>query len=147
MRITAKSDYAILALFHLAVDKANRPVRSRTIAARQEIPHRFLEQILLNLKKAGLVRSVRGAKGGYQLAVTPAQINLKDAIEAVEGSIHLLGNRETGIEPMEMESDRKLLQSVWVEIEQSFLNSLSSITLEDIIARQQRQRDVLMYHI
>ncbi len=145
MRITAKSDYAILALFHLAMDKANRPVQSRTIAARQQIPHRFLEQILLNLKKAGLVRSVRGAKGGYQLAVSPAEINLKDAIEAVEGSIHLLGNRENGV--MAVESDRKFLQSVWVEIERSFLEELSSITLEDIVTRQQQQRDVLMYHI
>ncbi len=145
MRITAKSDYAILALFHLAMDKANRPVQSRTIAARQQIPHRFLEQILLNLKKAGLVRSVRGAKGGYQLAVSPAEINLKDAIEAVEGSIHLLGSREDGV--MAAESDRKLLQSVWEEIEQSFLEELSSVTLEDIVTRQQQQRDVLMYHI
>jgi len=145
MRITAKSDYAILALLHLGVDKANRPVQSRTIAAKQQIPHRFLEQILLNLKKAGMVRSVRGAKGGYQLAVSPGEINLKDAIEAVEGGIHLLGNRENGATAVE--SDRRLLQTVWVEIEQSFLKNLSSVTLEDIIARQQQQRDVLMYHI
>lgn len=145
MRITAKSDYAILALLHLGTDKANRPVQSRTIATRQQIPHRFLEQILLNLKKAGLVRSVRGAKGGYQLAVPPGEINLKDAIEAVEGGIHLLGNRENGA--TSVETDRRLLQTVWVEIEQSFLKNLSSVTLEDIIARQQQQRDVLMYHI
>ncbi|HEV8130966.1 MAG TPA: Rrf2 family transcriptional regulator [Acidobacteriota bacterium] len=145
MKVTAKSDYAILALFHLATDKANRPIQSRTIAAGQQIPHRFLEQILLNLKKAGLVRSVRGAKGGYQLALPPSEISLKNAIEAVEGGIHLIGNREN--RAATVETDRKLLQSVWEEVEQSFIEKLSSVTLEEIVTRQQQQRDVLMYHI
>ncbi|HEY2933658.1 MAG TPA: Rrf2 family transcriptional regulator [Acidobacteriota bacterium] len=147
MKITAKSDYAILALFHLALDTANRPVQSRDISLAQRIPHRFLEQILLALKKAGLVKSVRGAKGGYQLAVSPSEISLRDAIEAVEGSIHLLGNREEDEIDEIIDNDRKFVKGIWTEIERHFIQDLASISLEDLKNRQQQQRDVLMYHI
>ncbi|MBI4455210.1 MAG: Rrf2 family transcriptional regulator [Acidobacteria bacterium] len=145
MRLTARSGYAILALFHLASDGANRPVRSRAIAEQQNIPHRFLEQILLNLKKAGLVRSFRGARGGYQLAVAPREVTLKDAIEAVEGSIYLLGSPES--RGMESEGERRLLRTVWAGIEESFIKSLGSITLEDLKNRQQAERNAPRYGV
>lgn len=143
MKITAKSDYAILALFHLAAESSSQPVQARDISVRQQIPHRFLEQILLNLKKAGLVHSVRGAKGGYQLALPPSKITLRHAIEAVEGGIQLFD----GAEGTDQKGDRRLLGGIWKEIESKFVESLESITLDDIKNRKQRGRDVLMFHI
>ncbi|MBI3939254.1 MAG: Rrf2 family transcriptional regulator [Acidobacteria bacterium] len=143
MKLTAKSDYAILALFHLAAASADIPVQSRDISVSHHIPHRFLEQILLSLKRAGLVRSVRGAKGGYQLARAPGEITLRDAVEAVEGGIQLFGV----IDSAGHDGDRRLLQGIWKEIEENFLGRLGSVTLDDLRNRQQQQRDVLMYHI
>ncbi|MBI2822785.1 MAG: RrF2 family transcriptional regulator [Acidobacteria bacterium] len=142
MKITAKSDYAVRALLDLALEGDSAAVQSRDIASRQGIPHRFLEQILLNLKKAGLVRSLRGARGGYRLARPAEQITLKDAIAAVEGSIHLFGGGQPS-----PERDLRLLQSIWLEIERAFLKSLGSVTLDDIRNRHRRQGEVVMYHI
>ena len=143
MKITAKSDYAILALFHLATEPSDQPVQARDISVRQQIPHRFLEQILLNLKKAGLVHSVRGARGGYQLAVPSNKITLRHAIEAVEGSIQLFdGEQGAG-----KKGDRHLLAGIWKEVEHKFVESLGSVTLDDIRHRKEQGRDVLMFHI
>ena len=142
MKFTLRSNYAILALFDLAAARDGAAlVQSRDIALRQNIPQRFLEQILLSLKRAGLILSVRGARGGYRLALPPRQITLRDAIQAVEGTIHLRGNALTESAPQ----GHQLLQSIWCEVEQSFLQTLAAITLEDLKNRQQPR--VLMYHI
>jgi Rrf2 family protein len=85
MKITARVEYAVLALFELALNSRERQVQAREISERQKIPLRFLEQIMIQLKKAQLVKSVRGAAGGYLLGRSPADITLRDVVEAVEG--------------------------------------------------------------
>ena len=86
MKLSAKTEYACLAVLSLAQDFAtDRPAQIRRIAAEQRIPDRFLVQILLELKRSGLVTSTRGAAGGYRLARPPHEISLADVIEAVEG--------------------------------------------------------------
>src|SRR4051795_11867390 len=86
MRLSAKADYALRASLELA--SAGEPhVKAETLARAQGIPLRFLEQILLDLKHAGLVASQRGAEGGYWLAKPPAEISLADVIRAVEGPL------------------------------------------------------------
>src|SRR5262249_35695574 len=87
MRISAKAEYACVAMLELAANHGKpQPLRIKTIADYQGIPQRFLVQILLQLKTAGLVVSVRGAAGGYQLARSPESISLADVINAIDDS-------------------------------------------------------------
>ncbi len=137
MRITARVDYAILALFELAQAPSAERLQAREIARRQKIPLRFLEQILNQLKKAGLVASSRGKAGGYVLARLSSRITLKDIVEAVEGECGLL--------------DRDVPEStvvrVWREIEREFLEKLESVSVRDLVHRKLEEDKVLLYHI
>ena len=86
MRISAKTEYACIAMFELASQYGSgEPVRIRQIAQRHDVPPRFLVQILLQLKGAGLVASVRGAAGGYQLLCPPDEISFGRVMEAIDG--------------------------------------------------------------
>jgi Rrf2 family protein len=85
MRISAKADYAVRAALELAAAPDGEPVKGERLSEAQEIPLQFLEHILLELKHARLVRTKRGAKGGYWLARPPDEITLADVIRAVEG--------------------------------------------------------------
>ena len=138
MRITARADYAILAIFELALHPVTTRVQARELAGSQEIPLRFLEQILIQLKKAGMVKSVRGAAGGYKLACPAREISLARILEAVEGDVTLLDSR---VKPS------CVLFKVWQEIEQEFVDKLRSITVEDLVRRKIQDDRVLVYHI
>ena len=138
MKITARVDYAILGIFELALNCRGERIQAKEIADRQSIPLRFLEQILIQLKKAGLVQSIRGASGGYVLAKDPVQISLKDVVEAVEGEVSLLDPR--------LNPNSTVLR-VWREIEEEFVEKLSSITLQDLVHRKLQEQQVIVYHI
>jgi Rrf2 family iron-sulfur cluster assembly transcriptional regulator len=85
----ARVDYALRALMDLAVQPPNRPAQSREVAARQRIPESYLNQLLVLLRRQGLVRSVRGAAGGYALGREPHQITLADLLTALHGEHYL----------------------------------------------------------
>jgi len=87
MHISSKGDYGIRALFDLAQHDGAGPVQSRDIHQRQAIDDDYLNQILLSLRKAGLIESIRGPQGGHQLARPPAQITVLDALQALEGPL------------------------------------------------------------
>jgi Rrf2 family cysteine metabolism transcriptional repressor len=112
--------------------------QARELAESQETPLRFLEQILIQLKKAGMVESVRGASGGYSLACSPREISLARILEAVEGDVTILDSR---VKPS------CVLYKVWQEIEKEFVDKLDSITIEDLVRRKIRDDQVLVYHI
>jgi Rrf2 family protein len=87
MKLSAKTEYACLAMLQMAQEYDNgEPLQLRRISDEQGIPSRFLVQILLQLKGAGLVASTRGAAGGYRLARSPQEISLADVIEAIDGA-------------------------------------------------------------
>src|SRR6266576_5917499 len=92
MRVSAKADYAVRAALQLA-SAPDGPVKGETIAEAQDIPLRFLENILAELRHAGLVQSQRGAEGGYLLARPPGEIALADVIRAVDGPLANVGGR------------------------------------------------------
>jgi len=138
MKITARVEYAVLALFELALGGADSQVQAREISTRQQIPLRFLEQILIQLKKAGLVKSVRGASGGYLLGRDASEISLKDVVEAVEGELTLLDSH--------LSAD-SMVYLVWREVEEDFLEKLSSINIQELVRRKIRQDGVLSYQI
>src|ERR1041385_5039306 len=111
MRVSAKVDYAVRAGAELAAS-ADGPVKGDRIAQAQKIPLKFLENILLDLKHAGLVQSQRGAEGGYWLSLPPDKISLADVIRAVEGPIaNVRGQRP---ELVEYRGPAAELQQVWV---------------------------------
>lgn len=85
MRLTAKSEYGLLAAIDLATCAGDRPVSAREIAQRRAIPARFLEQILVSLRKAGIVSAVRGAHGGFVFTRDPHEITVLEVVEALEG--------------------------------------------------------------
>src|ERR1700744_6630124 len=87
MRISAKADYAVRAAVELAAATDDKPVKADRLATAQDIPLNFLENILGELRHAGLVRSHRGAEGGFRLAKDPAEISVADVIRAVEGPL------------------------------------------------------------
>src|SRR5579884_2122312 len=87
MRISAKADYAVRAAVELAAAEDERPVKAERIATAQGVPLNFLENILSELRHAGIVRSHRGAEGGFRLAKAPNEITVADVIRAVEGPL------------------------------------------------------------
>lgn len=87
MQVSQKTQYALRAMFELARQQGQGPVRIADIAERQAIPPRFLEGILNQLRQAGLLRSIRGSRGGYELAVAPAEVTVGDMMRVIEGPI------------------------------------------------------------
>ncbi len=131
MRLTAKADYAIRAAAELAA-AGDGPVKGERLASAQDIPPKFLENILLDLNHAGLVRSQRGADGGYWLARPPDEITLADVIRAVEGP--LANVRGTRPEALDYHGAAESLRSVWVALRASLRAVLESVTLADLAA-------------
>jgi Rrf2 family protein len=87
VRLTAKSEYGVLASIDLACNYGEGPVSAREIAERRAIPPRFLEQLFVSLRRAGIVNAVRGAHGGFTLTREPSQITVLDVVEALEGPL------------------------------------------------------------
>jgi len=144
MRISAKAEYACVAVLELAANyQAPEPLRIKAIADAQGIPQRFLVQILLQLKTAGLVVSVRGASGGYQLARPPEKISLADVITAIDDrgltARSALGeaHRSPAVE---------VLLATWREVQEQEQRLLEGLTLADLLRRAQ-QSSSLSYQI
>jgi Rrf2 family protein len=131
MRVSAKVDYAVRAGAELAA-AGEGPVKGERIAQAQEIPLKFLENILLDLKHAGLVQSQRGAEGGYWLARPPEEIALADIIRAVEGPIaNVRGLRP---EQVEYNGAAEPLRDAWIAVRANLRAVLEHVTLADLAA-------------
>ena len=132
MRISAKADYAVRASIELATEEVVTPVKGERIADAQKIPLRFLENILGELRHAGLVQSQRGAEGGYWLSRPPAEITLAEIIRAVEGP--LATTRGERPEDLEYRGASQPLQDVWIALRANIRDVLESVTLADIVS-------------
>ncbi len=129
MRLSARADYAIRAAAELAA-AGEGPVKGERIAAAQEIPPKFLENIMIELRHAGLVRSQRGAEGGYWLARPASEITLADVIRAVEGPLaSVRGERP---EALAYRGPAKPLELVWIAVRANLRAILESVTLADL---------------
>ena len=132
MRVSAKVDYAVRAGTELAAAAGSGPIKGDQLATAQKIPLKFLENILLDLKHAGLVQSQRGAEGGYWLAKEPAEISLADVIRAVEGPIaNVRGERP---EQVEYPGVAEALRDVWIAVRGNLRAVLETVTLADVAA-------------
>jgi Rrf2 family protein len=130
MRVSAKVDYALRASIELAA-AAPGQVKGERLAAAQAIPHKFLENILADLRNGGLVASQRGADGGYRLARPPAEITVADVIRVVEGPIASV----RGERPDELGYDGTAvpLRDVWIELRAAMRGVLEQTTLADLV--------------
>lgn len=128
VRITAKADYAVRAALELA--GAGKPVKGDALAAAQGIPLKFLENILIDLRHSGIVRSQRGPEGGYWLAKPADAISVADVFRAVEGP--LASVRGESPEDLEYVGSAEQLRQVWVALRANIRAVLETVTLADI---------------
>src|SRR5262245_63772047 len=142
MKISAKTEYACLAMLELAAHYgSNEPVRIRTIADEHGIPSRFLVQILLQLKGAGFVASTRGAAGGYQLVKPPEEISLGEVMAVIEGQ----ETEPTSTSTASQSATGRVLSQAWRQIWREQHETLHSITFGDLVARVKRQSENMYY--
>ncbi|MCW2974846.1 MAG: transcriptional regulator, BadM/Rrf2 family [Actinomycetia bacterium] len=130
MRTTAKADYAVRAAVELASVGTGEPVKAEDIAEAQSIPLNFLENILAELRRAGIVESRRGAAGGYLLARAPEEVSIADVIRAVEGP--LANVRGMSPDALEYEGSAARLRDVWVALRANVRAVLEQVTLADV---------------
>ena len=131
MRITAKADYAVRAAAELAAAEGqSTPVKGEQLANSQSIPKNFLENILTELRRAGIVRTRRGAEGGYQLARPAAEITVADVLRAVEGPLAAV--QGTRPEQLSYDGAASHLPEVWVALRASLRSVLEHVTLADL---------------
>lgn len=147
MKISTRARYGLRAMLDLAMHFNGVPVLVKDIARRQAVSERYLEQLMLILKKAGLVSSTAGAKGGYILARDPASVRVKEIVETLEGSL-------TPVECVERKefcsrSGSCVTRQVWSRVGAAIAETLDSFTLKQLADLQEEgsKRKVPMYEI
>ncbi len=133
MKLSTRTKYGIRAILELAENHGAGPVQIKVIAKRQDISIKYLEQLMAMLKSAELVKSIRGAKGGYILAKPPSQIKLSDCFKSLEGPV-------ITTECLEDKSYCKrtadcVARQLWAEVQNAITNVLESMTLQDLVDR------------
>ncbi|WP_413173018.1 RrF2 family transcriptional regulator [Anabaena azotica] len=141
--LSAKVEYALLALLELATHHDKKvPLTMNEIAAKQPIPERYLEQILTNLRRAGVVQSQRGSKGGFLLVREPWQITLLEIVTLVEGERKEKENSETPT------IEKTLVLEIWEQANAASIEVLRGYTLQDLCQeREARAQNSPMYYI
>lgn len=135
MKVSTRGDYACRALLSLALHREDQPTSVRDIAERTGLPQPYLEQILLALKGAGLVRSKRGVGGGYVLARDPADMTLAEIVSAVDGPI-VAGDFGMPHQDGACEHEGQcILLQVWADVGEHMRSHLESYTLDDMVRR------------
>jgi Rrf2 family protein len=142
VRVTTRTRYAIRALYDLAFHRRGKAAQAREIAERQEIPPRYLEQILRDLRRAGIVEARRGPRGGYALARAPETVSLADVVRAVRGPLEQMFALEeaparAGRRPRRRaaEAEPDVPGLVWGEVTGRLIAVLESVSLQDLVAR------------
>jgi Rrf2 family protein len=134
VRISAKTDYALRAAIELASLNSDGPVKGEAIASAQDIPLRFLENILGDLRNAGIVESRRGVDGGYLLARPAEEIALADVVRAVDGPLaNVAGTRPN---QLEYRGSAEQLREIWVGVRAALRSVLEETTIADVAAKQ-----------
>ncbi|MCW6053960.1 Rrf2 family transcriptional regulator [Microcoleus sp. A2-C5] len=128
MKLTTRGHYSVKALLDLSLQPRFGPTSVKSIANRQELPAPYLEKLLIEMRRAGLVQSVRGSQGGYQLAREPAQISLGQILEAVGETIEPLPRHS----PDATQAEDWVTFSLWNRLHKKLAEALYSISLEDL---------------
>ncbi len=149
MKISTKGRYGLRAIIDLAINSSGDHVALYSIAERQGISENYLEQMFSTLRKAGLVKSVKGAQGGYILSGKPSEIKLGTVLRALEGDLSVVDDSET-IDKNETYSIQNCLREfLWDKINESINKVVDSITIEDLINEYKKKTETvpLMFYI
>ncbi len=128
MKLTTRGHYSVKALLDLSLQPGYGPASVKAIAQRQDLPAPYLEKLLMEMRRAALVQSVRGVQGGYQLARPPAEISLGQILEAVGESVEPLPHHA----PDGSQAEDWVTFTVWNRLHQKLKEALYSISLEDL---------------
>jgi Rrf2 family iron-sulfur cluster assembly transcriptional regulator len=128
MKLTTKSHYSVKALLDLSLQSDYGPASVKAIATRQDLPAPYLEKLLMEMRRAGLVHSLRGVQGGYQLSYPPHQISLGQILEAVGETVDPLPRYQPDVD----QAEDWVTFSLWKQLHQKLKESLYSITLADL---------------
>ena len=149
MKVSLRSTYGIMAAVDLAMQNGSAPIQAKSIARRQGIPARFLEQVLHAMKRAGLVSSLRGAQGGYVLSKKASELSVAEILEALDGPFLAVAglNGQNHLRPSG--KSNALLAKVWDRVYEAERQVLEAITVEELAGQQRQleQQRTLMYHI
>ena len=136
MILGTKARYAVMAMVDLAAQASDKPVRLAEIAARQEIPLAYLEQIFARLKASGLVKSVKGPGGGYRLARAVAELPISDIVVAADEQMKMTRCEVHSTGGCMATKARCLTHDLWDGLSEQIFNYFHSITLEDVVKRR-----------
>ena len=141
MKLSTRTRYGLRAILELAMNIGTEPLQLKVIAQRQDISAKYLEQLMAGLKSAGLVRSIRGARGGYILAKPPNQIKLSDVFSALEGTsaitVECVENKSYCARAADC-----VARQFWVELQQAVMNILESTTLQDLVQKAKEEKNI-----
>jgi Rrf2 family protein len=142
VRITTQAEYGLICALHLARRVDEGPVTGREIAASERLPPDYVEQIMLKLRRAEIVRSTRGARGGYQLARRPEQITVRDVIAASEHSTFEVHCTSHPVEEARCASAHDCsIRPVWMLLQQRIDDVLQSVRLTDLLMHESQVRE------
>ena len=144
MKLSTRTRYGIRAILELAVNYGKGPLQIKAIAKNQDISVKYLEQLIAMLKSAGIVRSIRGSKGGYTLAKAPEQIKLSDVFTCLEGpvvTVECLENQSYCVRVADCAT-----RQLWAQVQNAIMNVLQSTTLQDLVNRT-KDKTALSYQI
>jgi len=130
MRLQAKTRYGVRAVFDIAFHQPEGPVQAKDVAQREEIPLRYLEQIFQDLKRAGIVESRRGPRGGYTLRRAPDELRLGEVVRALQGSVEIDVEQPTGSSP-----GGRVTASLWRELGEHVGAWFDGVTIGDLVRR------------
>ena len=131
MKLSSRSRYGFRAILELAVEYGNGPLQIKTIAKREDISNKYLEQLVAMLKASGLVRSIRGPKGGYELTRPPGDVKLSEVFTTLEGpvvTVECLEHPEFCPKCTEC-----VTRDVWAKMQSAIMGVLESMTLQDLV--------------
>ena len=138
MKLSTRTRYGIRAILQLAENHGNRPLQLKTIARHQDISVKYLEQLMATLKSAGIVRSIRGSRGGYVLAKSPGQIKVSDCFNCLEGPVITTECVEN--ESYCARTDDCVARQIWTEVQKAIMGVLQSMTLQNLVDRTKHNK-------
>lgn len=145
MKLSSRTRYGMRAILELALEYGKAPLQIKTIAEREDISNKYLEQLIAMLKASGLVRSIRGPHGGYVLAKPPEDVQIKEVFLTLEGPMvpaECLEHPEYCPRCMDC-----VTRQIWKDIQDAIMGVLESVTLADLVERVQRSEKTANYHI
>ena len=146
MKISTRGRYAVRVMLDLASNDTGECIKVKEIASRQGISEKYLEQIIAILNKAGYVKSVRGAQGGYRLAKNPEEYTVGMILRLTEGSLAPVACLENGIDSCERCDTCETL-GVWKELYEAVNQVVDNVTIADLLARRQKRLENFDYSI